>query len=69
MSFPMGRLDFGLGAGWYQHECEAYGYPFERPAARIGQLDEAVQIINGMSSGLKTTFSSRESTTRWVTEM
>lgn len=43
-----GRLDFGLGAGWYQHECEAYGYPFERPAVRIGQLDEAVQIIEGM---------------------
>jgi len=43
-----GRLDFGLGAGWYEHECVAYGYDFERPAARIGQLDEAVQIIRGM---------------------
>lgn len=43
-----GRLDFGLGAGWYQHEAVAYGYDFERPAARIGQLDEAVQIIRGM---------------------
>ena len=43
-----GRLDFGLGAGWYQHESVAYGYPFEKPAIRIGQLDEAVQIIKGM---------------------
>ncbi len=43
-----GRLDFGLGAGWYEHEAVAYGYDFERPAVRIGQLDEAVQIIKGM---------------------
>ena len=43
-----GRLDFGLGAGWYEHETVAYGYDFERPALRIGQLDEAVQIIQGM---------------------
>lgn len=43
-----GRLDVGLGAGWYQHECVAYGYPFEKAAQRIGQLDEAVQILKGM---------------------
>lgn len=43
-----GRLEVGLGAGWYQHECVAYGYPFEKPAVRIGQLDEAVQILQGM---------------------
>ena len=43
-----GRLDFGLGAGWYEHETVAYGYDFERPALRIRKLDEAVQIIRGM---------------------
>lgn len=43
-----GRLEVGLGAGWYQHECVAYGYPFEKPAVRIAQLDEAVQILKGM---------------------
>ena len=43
-----GRLDFGLGAGWYEHEAVAYGYSFERPAVRIAQLDEAVQIVRGM---------------------
>jgi len=43
-----GRLEVGLGAGWYEHECVAYGYPFEKPAGRIGQLDEAVQILKGM---------------------
>lgn len=43
-----GRLDFGLGAGWYQHEAVAYGYRFEKPSVRIGQLDEAIQIVRGM---------------------
>ena len=45
-----GRLEVGLGAGWYEHETIAYGYPFEKPAVRIGQLDEAAQILKGMWS-------------------
>ena len=40
-----GRLEMGIGAGWYQHEYEGYGYEFPRPAARIGQLREAVEIM------------------------
>ena len=43
-----GRLEVGLGAGWYQHETVAYGYPFEKAATRIGMLDEGVQILQGM---------------------
>lgn len=43
-----GRLEFGLGAGWYEHETVAYGYEFEKPSVRIGKLDEAIQIIRGM---------------------
>jgi F420-dependent oxidoreductase-like protein len=43
-----GRLDFGLGAGWYEHETVAYGFEFERPAQRIRKLDEALSVIRGM---------------------
>lgn len=43
-----GRLDVGLGAGWYEHETVAYGYTFEKPAIRIAKLDEACQILKGM---------------------
>lgn len=43
-----GRLEFGLGAGWYEHETIAYGFPFDRPADRIRALDEAVQVVKGM---------------------
>jgi F420-dependent oxidoreductase-like protein len=43
-----GRLEFAIGAGWYEEEYLAYGYDFPRPAVRIGQLDEAVRIVKKM---------------------
>lgn len=43
-----GRLILGIGAGWRKEEYHAYGYPFPRPAVRVGQLTEAVQIIRRM---------------------
>ena len=43
-----GRLDWGIGAGWYEHEFRAYGYDFPAPKVRIGQLREAVEIVKAM---------------------
>ncbi len=43
-----GRLDFGLGAGWYQEEFEAFGYPFPDGPERLRMLDEGLQIIRAM---------------------
>jgi F420-dependent oxidoreductase-like protein len=43
-----GRLDFGIGGGWYEEEFEAYGYPFPDGPERLRMLDEALQIIRGM---------------------
>ena len=39
-----GRYIFGIGAGWLVEEYEAYNWPFPRPAARIRQLEEAIEI-------------------------
>lgn len=40
-----GRVEMGIGAGWYQHEFEAYGYGFPSAGERLGMLDEGVQIM------------------------
>jgi len=43
-----GRLYFGLGAGWYEHEWRAYGYGFPETRERMGMFREAVQIVHRM---------------------
>jgi len=40
-----GRIEMGIGAGWYEHEWRAYGYGFPRPGERLARLDEGVQIM------------------------
>lgn len=43
-----GRVDWGVGAGWYQQEFEAYGYAFPPAGERLGMLEEAVQVVKAM---------------------
>lgn len=38
----------GIGAGWYEHEYNGYGYQFPKPSIRIGELGEAVEIMQRM---------------------
>jgi F420-dependent oxidoreductase-like protein len=40
-----GRIEMGIGGGWYEHEWRAYGYGFPRIGERLGRLDEGVQIM------------------------
>ncbi len=39
-----GRFIFGVGAGWLEREYHAYGYDFPKPAVRIAQLEESIEI-------------------------
>jgi alkanesulfonate monooxygenase SsuD/methylene tetrahydromethanopterin reductase-like flavin-dependent oxidoreductase (luciferase family) len=39
-----GRFVFGIGAGWLEREYHAYGYDFPKPAVRLAQLEEALEI-------------------------
>ena len=43
-----GRLDFGIGAGWYEHEYRAYGYDYPDTPGRLRRLREALQVILAM---------------------
>ncbi len=43
-----GRLLFGFGAGWYEHEWRAYGYGFPETRERMGRFREACEIIHRM---------------------
>jgi len=43
-----GRVELGLGAGWFEAEHRAYGIPF--PSARLGRLEEQLAIVTGLWS-------------------
>ena len=63
-----GRVELGLGSGWYAAEHEAYGVPFPGLGERFDRLTEQLEIITGLwgrcrGSGSRT----RARTTRWST--
>lgn len=43
-----GRVDFGLGAGWFTAEHTAYGIPFPDLGERFDRLEEQLEIITGL---------------------
>ena len=43
-----GRIQMGIGGGWYEHEWRAYGYGFPTAGERLGRLREGVKIFRQM---------------------
>jgi alkanesulfonate monooxygenase SsuD/methylene tetrahydromethanopterin reductase-like flavin-dependent oxidoreductase (luciferase family) len=53
-----GRVELGLGAGWYEEEHAAYGFvPFLSPRERYDVLEEQLQIVRGQWSESPFSFS------------
>jgi F420-dependent oxidoreductase-like protein len=43
-----GRVELGLGTGWYQREHDAFGIPFPPIGERFDRLAEQLEIITGL---------------------
>lgn len=43
-----GRIELGLGAGWYDVEHKAYGIPFQSLGERFERLEDQLAIITGL---------------------
>jgi len=43
-----GRVELGLGAGWFDDEHAAYGIPFPSTAERFDRLEEQLEIVTGL---------------------
>jgi F420-dependent oxidoreductase-like protein len=43
-----GRVEFGLGTGWYEVEHTAYGIPFPSLNERFERLEEQLEIVTGL---------------------
>jgi alkanesulfonate monooxygenase SsuD/methylene tetrahydromethanopterin reductase-like flavin-dependent oxidoreductase (luciferase family) len=46
-----GRLDVGLGAGWYEPEYEAIGMAMPAPRERLDRLIDALAVVRGLVGG------------------
>ena len=51
-----GRLELGLGAGWYRGEHRMLGIPFPPYAQRLEMLDEGAQVIRALWGGRPANF-------------
>lgn len=43
-----GRVELGLGAGWYEEEHQAFAIPFPAVGERFDRLEEQLEIITGL---------------------
>ncbi|WP_409331258.1 LLM class F420-dependent oxidoreductase [Trujillonella humicola] len=45
-----GRVEFGIGAGWFEAEHDAYGIPFPGTAERFDRYEEQLAVVTGLWS-------------------
>src|SRR5439155_25035015 len=54
-----GRLELGLGAGWNEQECSAYGIDLPPLTERFDRFDEACEVILGLLTNEHTDFAGK----------
>lgn len=54
-----GRLTFGIGAGWYEHEARGLGIPFPDRRERFARLEETVRIARQLWSDDRSPYDGR----------
>src|SRR6202011_3854573 len=54
-----GRLELGIGAGWNDEECDAYGIELGTLTERFDRFDEACEVIVSLLSNRVTNFEGR----------
>lgn len=51
-----GRLEFGIGAGWWEREHAAYGYHFPSKGELVDRFREALEIIESLQHNQRTDY-------------
>ncbi|MBA2452808.1 MAG: LLM class flavin-dependent oxidoreductase [Chloroflexia bacterium] len=51
-----GRVDLGIGAGWFVRDHEAFGWDLPPAGVRVDMLGEALQVIRSLTTQRRTTF-------------
>lgn len=54
-----GRVDFGIGAGWWEREHEAYSYVFPSAGDRVSMFEEALEAIDSFQRNERTYFNGK----------
>jgi F420-dependent oxidoreductase-like protein len=54
-----GRLEMGMGGGWFQREHEAYGIAFPSDKERLARLEEALQVLKALWTQDEASFSGK----------
>ncbi len=57
-----GRMYFGIGAAWYEHESQSLGLPFPTMKERFEQLEDTLQLAHQMWSGDTAEFKGKQFT-------
>src|SRR5438309_3507854 len=54
-----GRLELGIGAGWYEEEFDGAGIEFPPPGVRLDKLGEAVEVLKAAFTGEAVTYAGK----------